>query len=162
MPDTESGVVLGQDAKLYIAPASGGMVAWTGGLPAGMNVVDNVRDLTLNNEKGEADVSTRGTGGYRARKGTLKDGTVEFSMVWDVSDTRFGEIKDAFFNNTALVVAVLSSGDHNAEGLYALMDVMNFSRSEELEDAERVDVSMAITHVPSGFQQPSWVTRSST
>ena len=58
------GVKLGLHAKLYRNTGSGGTPAW--------NEIPNVRDVTLNLETGEADVSTRGNGGWRANIGTLK------------------------------------------------------------------------------------------
>lgn len=35
----------------------------------------------LNLEKGEADVTTRANNGWRATKGTLKEGSIEFEMA---------------------------------------------------------------------------------
>ena len=54
---------LGMDAKLYRNSGSFGSPIWT--------EVTNVKDLTLNLEKGEADVTTRANGGWRATVGTL-------------------------------------------------------------------------------------------
>ena len=68
------GVKLGLHAKLYRNTGSGGTPAW--------NEITNVRDVTLNLETGEADVSTRGNGGWRANIGTLKGATLEFEMMW--------------------------------------------------------------------------------
>ena len=54
------------------------------------------------------DVSTRGNSGWRQTLGTLKDGTIEFEMVWDPGDAGFTAIKDAWLNDYAI-------GDLNAE-----------------------------------------------
>lgn len=54
----------------------------------------------LNLEKGEADLTTRASGGWRATEGTLKDASVEFEMVWDTEDAGFTAIKDAYFGGT--------------------------------------------------------------
>ena len=70
---------LGMEAKLHFKPGGvGGSGSWT--------ELDNVKDLTLNLETGEADVTTRGNQGWRATVATLKDGSIEFEMVWDTSD----------------------------------------------------------------------------
>ena len=61
---------LGMDAKLYRNAGSFGSPIWT--------EVTNVKDLTLNLEKGEADVTTRANGGWRATVGTLKDASIDF------------------------------------------------------------------------------------
>jgi hypothetical protein len=67
-------IKLGMEAKLYYGAA--GMTATT--------ELTNVKDVTLNLESGEADVTTRGNSGWRATVGTLKTGSVEFEMIWDV------------------------------------------------------------------------------
>jgi hypothetical protein len=66
------GVRLGLDAKLYRNTGTYAAPVW--------NEVKNVKDLTLNLEAGEADVTTRGNNGWRATLATLKDGSVEFEM----------------------------------------------------------------------------------
>lgn len=50
--------------------------------PATMTKVNNVRDVTLNLEAGEADITTRGNSGWRANAPPLRECTVEFQMVW--------------------------------------------------------------------------------
>ena len=142
-------VPLGLDGKLYRNSATWATPTW--------NEVDNVRDLTQNLEKGEADLSARNTGGFRARRGTLKDGTIEFGMNFDPADPEFTAIKDAFFNNTVLDMAAMS-GDITTtgeQGLRAEMDVLNFSRNENLEEGMTVDVSLAVAPPQTG-QTPTW------
>ena len=56
-------IVLGLNAKLLRGAAGS----------TGSTEVKNVKDLTLNLESGEADVTTRATGGWRATAGTLKE-----------------------------------------------------------------------------------------
>ena len=68
---------LGMDAKLYHGPAGS----------TATSELTNTRDVTLNLETGEADATTRGSGGWRAIVATLKEGTVGFEMVWDMEDT---------------------------------------------------------------------------
>ena len=77
-------VKLGLDAKLYRNTGTFASPAW--------NEVINVKDLTLNLEAGEADVTTRGNNGWRATVATLKDGSIEFEMVWDTADADFAKI----------------------------------------------------------------------
>ena len=72
------GIRLGLDAKLFRNAASYDTPDW--------QVMVNVKDLTLNIEAGEADVTTRGNNGWRAIVATLKDGSIEFEMVWDTAD----------------------------------------------------------------------------
>ncbi len=71
--------ILGKDAKLYHGTA--GSTATT--------EMSNVRDVTLNLEAGEADVTTRANSGWRATAPTLRECTCEFEMVWDPADAGF-------------------------------------------------------------------------
>ncbi len=132
-------VKLGLDARLYRN---------TGTFAAPVcNHVQNVKDVTLNLEAGEADVSTRGTGGWRATVATLKDASVEFEMVWDTADDDFASIRDAFLNRGAVEFAVMD-GDiatPGSQGLRATCMVTTFSRNEPLEEAVTVSVTIKPT-----------------
>lgn len=136
------GIRLGMEAKLYHGAA--GATAAT--------EMSNVKDVTLNLEKGEADVTTRGNQGWRATVGTLKDGSVEFEMVWDSSDSGFAAIKNAYFANTAIALLILDAED--GEGLDADFSVTNFSRNEPLEEAITVSVTVKPTY---STRAPAWV-----
>ena len=141
-------VKLGLDAKLYRNTGSHGSPTW--------NEVENVRDVTLNLEAGEADVTTRGNAGWRATVATLKDASVEFDMVWDTADDDFAAFRDAFLNHTAVEVAVMD-GDVAAagsQGLRATCAVTNFSRNEPLEEAVTVSVTIKPTFAA---DPPSWL-----
>ena len=129
-------IVLGLDAKLYRNTAVWATPTWS--------LIDNVMDLTLNVEKGDADVSTRGSGGWRQHAVTLKDGSIEFEMVWDTADAEFTALKDAFFNDTTVECAAMDLliATSGSQGLHADFNVGDFSRSEALEDALKVSVNL--------------------
>jgi predicted secreted protein len=132
-------VRLGLDARLYRNTGTFAAPVW--------NHVQNVKDVTLNLEAGEADVSTRGTGGWRATVATLKDASVEFEMVWDTADDDFASIRDAFLNRGAVEFAVMD-GDittPGSQGLRATCMVTTFSRNEPLEEAVTVSVTIKPT-----------------
>jgi len=115
------------------------------------NEIENVRDLTLNLETGEADVTTRANNGWRATAATLKDGSIEFEMLWDTGDAAFGALKDAWANSTEIALAAMD-GDietTESEGLAGNFTVTNFSRSEPLEEG----VTVSVTVKPSSFTQ---------
>jgi len=142
-------VRLGMEAKLYRN---------TGTYPAPVWVeVTNVKDLALNLEKGEADVTTRANQGWRATVGTLKDASIEFQMVWDTADAAFTAIQQAFFGNTTIEFAVMDGDitDPDSEGLRATFDIFNFTRNENLEEAILVDVSIKPTYAANA---PEWIT----
>ena len=128
--------VLGMNAKLYRNTATYGTPTW--------DLVGNVRDLTLALTKDVVDVTTRGNNGWKAEVGTLKDGSVDFSMVWDTEDTDFTAMQTAFLAGTLIDFAVMD-GDittPGSQGLRAEFDIMTFSRNENLTEALMVDVSM--------------------
>ena len=91
---------LGMDAKLYRNTGTYALPTWV--------EVSNVKDVTLNLEKGEADVTTRANQGWRATVGTLKDASIEFQMVWDTVDAGFDAIRQAFFQQ---LEALLKEGE---------------------------------------------------
>lgn len=112
----------------------------------------NVKDLTLNLETGEADVTTRANNGWRATAATLKDGSVEWEMVWNTGDTGFGVIKDAFLGNLVLGLQILDGAA--GEGLQADFMITGFSRSEALEEAVTVSVTAKVTYSATA---PTWL-----
>jgi hypothetical protein len=131
------------NCKLYYQ-TTGTRQAWPGtGSAPNLTEVTNVRDATLNLEKGEADTTTRGNSGWRSTEGTLKDGSVEFEMVWDTSDAAFTAIKDAYFNDTTIALAALTGDKDTAgsQGIWADFSITNFSQTQGLEDAVIVSVS---------------------
>ena len=141
-------VKLGLDARLYRNTSAYASPAW--------NEVKNVKDLTLSLEAGEADVTTRGNGGWRATIATLKDGSLEFEMVWDTADDDFTAIRTAFLATGSVEFAVLD-GAYNttgSQGLRAAMAITNFSRSEPLEEAIKVSVTAKPTY---SDHPPEWM-----
>jgi len=135
-------IKLGMKGKLYYGPAGS----------RATSELRNAKDVTLNLEKGEADVTTRGNEGWRATVGTLKEGSVEFEMLWDTADPGFNAIQQAYFNDTPLAFAILDG--ENGHGLDADFAVMNFSRTEALEEAMAVSVTIKPTY---STRAPAWV-----
>jgi hypothetical protein len=138
-------IKLGMEAVLkYKVGGQAGGGAWT--------AMGNTRDVTLNLEAGEADVTTRANAGWRATVGTLKEASVEFEMVWDTADAGFTAIKNAFFNNAVIGLQVLDGT--SGQGLQADFSITNFSRSEALEEAITVSVTAKVTYSTTA---PSWI-----
>jgi hypothetical protein len=143
------GVKLGLEAKLYYDPLGAEQSAW--------NEIGNAKDVTLNLEKGEADVTTRANQGWRATVGTLKEGSVEWEMIWDTADPAFTAVKDSWFNNTLIGLAVMDGdiGTVGNQGLWADFSIINFTRNEPLEEAITVNVTAKPTY---STYAPNWVT----
>jgi predicted secreted protein len=140
-------ISLGKDAKLHRSSTFTGDDTWL--------EVENVRDLTLSLEAGEADVTTRGNNGWRATMATLKDGSIEFEMVWDTADTDFAAIRNAFISNSPIAFAVSMGnlGEGPAEGFSALFMITGFTRNEPLEEAITVSVTAKPTY---SARPPRW------
>lgn len=118
-------------------------------------VAANVADVTLSLETGEADVTTRGGSGWRQIVATLKDATLEFEMVWDTADAAFTAIRTAFLAGTAIALLPLDgSTAGTSQGLDADWMITNFSRTEPLEEAMKVQVTAKVTR----GRTPAWYT----
>lgn len=120
---------LGMNAKFYFG-AAGAMAA---------TEIGNARDVTITLDKGEADVTTRANGGWRATAGTLKSCTIEWEMLWQPSDPAFAAIRSAYLTDDLVALMPLDSAD--GEGPDADFSITNFSRSEPLEEGIKVSVT---------------------
>lgn len=157
MAHTDYTFILGLDAKMY-RQTTGTRAAWpaTGTAPD-LEEMGNVKDVTINLETGEADVTTRGGSGWRQTASTLKDGTVEFEMIHDPGDTDFTAIKNAWLNGTNIAMAVLDGASDTAgvQGLWADFQITNFSQSQPLEEA----MTYSVTAKPARSDvAPAWIT----
>ena len=133
-------IVLGLDAKLMRGTA--GATAAT--------EVKNVKDLTLNLESGDADVTTRATKGWKASVATLKEASLEFNMLYDTEDADFTAFQTAYFSNTPLALFVT---DGNGSGLDADWSITGFSMEQNLEEAVTVSVTAKPT---ASTRAPAW------
>jgi len=141
---------LGLNAKLYRNTGTYASPTW--------NEIGNVKDVTLNLESAEADVTVRANNGWRATVPTLKDASIEFEMVWDTADEDFQSIRDAYLNVTTLDVLALDgpvsgAGSTGNQGLRAVCNVTGFSRSEPLEEALSVSVTVKPAY---SVNPPTW------
>lgn len=136
-------ILLGLDAKAFYGTA--GTRAST--------ALTNIKDVTVNLETGEADITTRASNGWRSTKATLKDGSVEFQMVWDDEDAGFSAIKDAYFDNEPIALLFLDKEGSGGQGLDADFSITNFSKSEPLDEAQMVSVTAKPTYVS---RAPAW------
>lgn len=136
-------VILGLNAKLFRG-ASGTQAK---------EEMKNVKDLTLNLETGEADVTTRATEGWKASVATLKDASLEFGMLYDPTDPDLDAIQEAFLSNTPLAFFIT---DGDGTGLDADFSITNFSIEQPLEEA----MSVSVTAKPTATTRPpTWVNK---
>ena len=133
-------IVLGLDAKLLRGAAGA----------TGATEVKNVKDLTLNLESGEADVTTRATQGWKASVATLKEASLEFGILYDAEDADFTAFQAAYFGNTPIALFVT---DGNGSGLDADWSITGFSMEQNLEEAVTVSVTAKPT---ASTRAPVW------
>ncbi len=133
-------IVLGLDAKLLRGAAGS----------TGATEVKNVKDLTLNLESGEADVTTRATKGWKASVATLKEASLEFGILYDTEDEDFNAFQEAYFGNTPISLFVT---DGAGSGLDADWSITGFSIEQPLEEALTVSVTAKPT---ASTRAPVW------
>lgn len=114
-------------------------------------LVENVKDVTLNMESGEADATTRKSGGWKAYLSTTKEASLEFSILYDPEDEDYRAFNAAYMNNTPLAFFV---SDGSGEGLDADFTITNFSMEQPLEEAVSISVTAKIT---AAGRAPEWV-----
>jgi len=127
--------LLGMNAKIYQGAAGGALATLT--------EMANVKDVTLNLEAGEADVTTRANQGWRATAPTLRECTAEFEMLWKPGDAGFDAVKTAFLSSGTIRLAVLTGekAASGTEGPLGDFSITNFSRNEPLEEGVTVSVT---------------------
>ena len=138
--------VLSEDAKLYYNAGTYGGPTWT--------EITNVKDLTLNLEKDEIDVTTRASGGYKEFADGLIDASIEWGMLWDTTDAAFTAIRTAFFAKTAVEFLVLDDTSTSGQGLRATCMIKSFTRNENL--AEALMVNVTVRPVKNSNASPTW------
>jgi hypothetical protein len=144
--------LLGMQAALYRETAVVGSPPTT---PAGMTLVGNVKDLSTDFTAGEADITTRANGGWRGTLATLREATITFQMVWDSNDAGFTAIQTAFLSSGMVAFAVLDQpiGSGGEQGLIGNFSITNFSQTQNLEEAQLVDVSIKLSEFGAWYKQ---------
>jgi len=150
--------VLGMSCKLYFGDAALTLID-------PLNVTDgvtwteltNCKDVSLNLEKGEADITTRANNGWRATVGTLKDGGIEFEAIWKPGDAGFDALMAAWANGTEISMMALDGpyGTAGSKGLTGNFTVTSFSRTEPLEEAVTVSVTIKPSSLTDFYTVPA-------
>jgi hypothetical protein len=139
--------ITGLDCNFYLNSATYATPTW--------GAVDNVREVNMSGDTGEADASRRGSGGWKEYLTTLKDATLEVQMVYENGDTDMEAFRDAWLNRTSVDVwAADGVVADPADGLRMVAVVTGFSRPEPLEDTVVVDITLRPT--PNSDSPPTW------
>lgn len=127
---------IGLNGKLYRNTGSYGTPTWT--------LMTNVQDLTSNDSMEEADVSTRGDGGFAASEPTLRALELTFGMVNKPADADYAAILAAYAARTAIDIAVMDGpiATAGSKGVRARYKVFQFPRNQELRGAQTTEVML--------------------
>ena len=132
---------LGFQCKMYYGPA---------GSPATTELT-NVGDVDFNLSKSEADVTTRGSLGWEATVGVIKQGEVSFDMIWDTDDAAFNTFMNAWLNDDAIALKILDG--ETGSGLDADFSILDIGRSEPLKEAVKAKIKVKPTY---STRAPVW------
>jgi hypothetical protein len=102
--------------------------------------ITNVKDLTVSLEKAEADASTRANNGWRATVGTLKDASIEFTVLNKDGDSAFGLLQGLWSSGDPCDVGISDAGGT----LTLTCEVMNFNVNQNLEEVISADVTLTL------------------
>jgi hypothetical protein len=134
---------LGKNHKLYRNSATYASPTWV--------EITHVSDLMLDQTKGEADVSTRATGGDEAKVGTLKARSLDFTFLYREDDSAnaldYTALSDSYENNTAIDMLIVNGvySTPGTKGWRATMEVFKFSNDQKLTEASKFSVTMKPT-----------------
>lgn len=139
--------VLGLDCRAYkitgFDPSDGSLISAA--------ELTSMTGVDISNSLATADVTRRGGNGYRQKIGTLAEGDVSFDIILDPDDTFFNDLDVAFRNRSTLDIwfgqgAINdTAADPDVAGFFAEFAVTDFSEKQELEDAVRYSVTLAVS-----------------
>jgi hypothetical protein len=143
--------VLSENAKLFRNTGTFASPTW--------DEITLVKDLSISLDKDETDVTVRASGGFKEFVDGMIDASLEFSMLYDDTDTDFTALRTAFFAKTQVEVLVLDgaatgAGSTGNQGLRARMMVKSMTRNENLGEALMMDITMRPVKNSDG--PPTW------
>ena len=130
--------VLGKDCKITLGAASDGGAG--GGMGAGELTI--VKEASLTCETGEANVTTRGSGGWEATAATLRKLSLEIKLQYKPADPGYVALRNAWKDGKKIGITALTADGEGPTGDFM---ITKFSRSEPLEEGVMVDVTAKLT-----------------
>lgn len=132
----------GSDAKLYIKD---------GDKDSGGSYIEfaTLNGDDLGGDHSESDVSTRGSGGIKARAIHLKDFTISGSAVYDPEDAALMLVESRWYNKGVIAVKCVTadvSDTDNCRGPWFNAVVKKFQRKAPVDGHIEVDIEIVPTH----------------
>lgn len=148
------GIKLGANCRIYRNTATWGTPTW--------ELMKRIKDVTLNIEPTETDVSTRDSI-FELAAGAMIGASVDFQIQFDDEATAKSQrtaLRTAALNRTPIELLVLDGAVDvvGSEGLRADWAVLKFTRNEALKEAVVYDVSIKPTltdNAPTWFEVTS-------
>jgi hypothetical protein len=159
--------LLGINAKVYwlddVRASWGTLNTDTGSVEGPAPVLvefTQVKDVKYNMEKGTADVTNRGNGGWTATATVLKDASVDLTATYNPADDTDGimaALIGAALNNTTIPIAILD-GDAatvGTQGLWSDFQVTKYDKDEPLIAGQLITFNLKTGNTSVA---PEWVT----
>ena len=174
--------VLGIDCRLYkltdratnppVTPYADGSSTTPPSTAGNYTLIETVQDVTLNLTTSTADLTNRKSNGWRQVVSALKEGSVDFSVLWQPDDPLFQALLNLFLTQCPDAFLILDgpntgfktttpgeilgrcgeTGD--VTGLHADFILSDFSRNESLEEGVTADITI---EPAVGLISPEWV-----
>ena len=131
-----------------------------------LKLVCIVQDVTTNISPRTSEGTTRCSGGWVEQVATIKEGSIDTTILWRPDDPVFNHILNAALNGTTIPlgfvdgdkdVSLLPTSGDVITGLYADFIVGDFVRNEPLEDALTADVTFSVAPSENVSFPPEWV-----
>jgi len=130
-------IALGKDGLLAVSAT-----AFSEGTPS-YSTVSGVTNVDLGIDVDTDDVTTRGSGGFRAYVPTLKDVEITLEMPWDTAATGYLILRDSWVNGSPIAVKCYDGTVvGTAVGVIGDFYVTKMERSEPLDGAMRASVTL--------------------
>lgn len=128
--------ILGKECKVYYGAKDAALIA--------LSELLHVKDASPSLEAGEADVTTRSSGGWREKLSSLKDLSADIEIIFHAGDAGYKALRDAYLNGTTLCLALLTGANDEAgaEGPRFNASVSKMDRGEGLEEGVTVKFSV--------------------
>ena len=113
-----------------------------------------VRDMVCNVADEEWDATCRAAGGQGQAEPSIRNTSLEGTLVWDSADTQVAAMLTAYLARTSLDMAALDGASSGAasQGPRALFKITQWKRNEGLRDGVTIDFVMKpcyeITNIP--------------
>ena len=141
--------VLSEDAVLFRNTGTYATPVW--------DAITQVKDVGVTQTKGEVDATTRASGGWEEVVDGLKSAGIDFSVLYDTTDTDWAALMAAYHANTAIEFWIADGAAvTGSEGLRATCMIAKADVDQTL--GEVLMTNFTIKPVKNADAAPAWFT----